>query len=119
MAAHVAAITPALEGYRDFVRALDKAGEQPTVQALQAHITLLQHRLDLTATAQAALSALNANGFDTIPDLLLEPDQFDILKDNEATIEAAVARTKSLPPPAVGGSFTLSAGVPKAPPIET
>lgn len=111
---YLANLEPALEGYRDDVRAMDKEEEQITVGKFRAHIEILQRLVERAKAAQTALTTLDQDGFDTIPDLLLEPDEFAVFQANMGTIDAARARTKALPQPASGGRFRLSAGVPKA-----
>jgi hypothetical protein len=109
--AHMDTIAPFVEGLRDAERYLNKPDEQPTRASVTAHIASLQRRLDLADTAQRALTALDADGFDWIPDLVLSADQFAVWLANHETHEAAVQRTK--PEPATGADFTLSAGTDK------
>jgi hypothetical protein len=106
--AAIAAITPQLEGLRDFSRLNLEPGTQEEVQK---SITIYDRRFALLTAAENSLETLVIDGYPDVPVSQVEESVFADLSENASTIEAALKQFTAAP---LASSLSFTTG-----PVET
>lgn len=90
--AALAVLAPIIEGLQDYARLNIKP---ETMTAVTEALKLYQDRQKVLTIAQKALAGLEDNGYPDLPAQEVSALVYDDLRDQEATIEAALAKFKT------------------------